>query len=205
MNMFATTGRWAAGLATIAMIVSPRVLFAQAPLTSTPADVTSAANSTASTVTAAFNVTDIALDARNGLNGQALTPQGTPLAGETVVLDDGASQITTATDAAGRFRIDNLRGGAYRVQVAGQTQFCRAWRAGTAPPAANDGLMVVPGAPTVLGQYCGSPVGCGTPVGAGFAGFREAMRNPLVVGGVIAAAIAIPVALHNSNDDEPAS
>ena len=68
--------------------------------------------------------------------------------------------------------------------------------------------MVFQGDPTVLGQNCGAPV-CGTPVcGSPVYGpggrIRNALANPLVVGGIAAAAIAIPVAIHNA-DDDPAS
>ena len=67
--------------------------------------------------------------------------------------------------------------------------------------------MIVEGQQTILGQYCGSPVvGCGSPVSAGMAGCKELLSNPLVIGGLIAAAIAIPIAVHNADDDDdPAS
>jgi hypothetical protein len=221
MSMLANWGRAAAVFATLGTIAAPRIAVAEtpvaAPVTTPPVAPLYLATSPAptatatatDTVTASFQVTDVALDVEGALHGQALTPQGQPLANQAVVLDDGIAQRSATADANGRFRFDAVRGGAYRVSVANQTQFCRAWRYGTAPPAATGGLMVVQGGPTVLGQYCGSPVGCGTPVSGGFfggggGGFRNAMRNPLVVGGVVAAAIAVPVAIANSDDDDDA-
>jgi hypothetical protein len=145
------------------------------------------------------------------------------LAGETVVISDGRQHLSTTTDAKGQFTFTGLRGGAYTVYTSQQTHTCRAWKDGTAPPSATRGLMIVHGNETVLGQNrwertmgrgtncgaqvdCGDQVGCGTPVmGGAFAGARDALRNPLVIGGIVAAAVAIPVAIHNSNDDDPAS
>jgi hypothetical protein len=222
MSLLANWGRAAAVVGTLGTLAAPRLAVAETPVVppvTTPAVAplylaTSAAPTATATatdtVTASFQVTDVALDAEGMLNGQALSPQGQPLANQVVVLDDGVAQRSVTAGADGRFRFDGVRGGAYRVSVANQTQFCRAWRYGTAPPAATGGLMVVQGGPTVLGQYCGSPVGCGTPVSGGFfgggggGGFRNAMRNPLVVGGVVAAAIAVPVAIANSDDDDDA-
>jgi hypothetical protein len=158
---------------------------------------------TALTTTAqAFRIADVALDERCGLTGQAVSLQGAPLAGAQVALDDGRRQWLTTTDAEGNFRFNELRGGNYRLQVGEQTQFCRAWKAGTAPPAANRGLMIVEGQQTVLGQYCGSPVNCGSPVAGGMGRCKDLLSNPLVIGGLIAAAIAIPVAIHNADDDD---
>jgi hypothetical protein len=202
----ATLGRTAAFTATLGMIFTPAVAFAEQPAIARfqPSEtITQPIPTAAATVTAAFNVSDVSLESDGTLRGQAVTAQGQPLANQAIALDNGVTQTTVSTDSQGQFQFDGVRGGAYRVQVADQTQFIRAWTDGTAPPSASRGLMVVEGGPTILGQYCASPVGCGSPVGAGFAGVREAFRNPLVVGGIVAAAIAIPVALHNSDDDDP--
>jgi hypothetical protein len=154
----------------------------------------------------AMRVADVALGADGSLNGQVMTLQGQPLANQPVVITSTRQQAATTTDAKGQFRFAGLRGGAYAVHIGQQTHMCRAWKAGTAPPSATRGLMVVQGHETALGQFCGTPVECGTPVTGGvFAGAREALRNPLVIGGIVAAAIAIPVAVNNSDDDDTAS
>jgi hypothetical protein len=152
-----------------------------------------------------IRVTDVALDQDGGLVGQVVTLQGAPASKARVLLDDGRQQWSAATDAEGKFRFDGLRGGGYRVQSGGQVQFCRAWKDGTAPPAANRGLMLVQGRQTILGQYCGSPVQCGSPV-CGMPDCRQILTSPLFAAGVVAAAIAIPIAIHNADDDDdPAS
>jgi hypothetical protein len=201
MNQFLLIGRVASLTAAVAMAASPGLRAAAAE---NAAPATTALTSAAQ----AFRIADVTLDDQGALTGQAVSLQGAPLAGAQAALDDGRQQWSTTTDAEGNFRFNGVRGGNYRVQVGGQTQFCRAWKAGTAPPAANRGLMIVAGQQTILGQYCGSPVaGCGSPVAAGMAGAKELLSNPLVIGGLIAAAIAIPIAVHNADDDDndPAS
>jgi hypothetical protein len=197
MKWFAQTGR-AATLTASFGLAAPVPALAAEPIR--PASQGAATVTGAKSATPVANVVaDVALDETGALNGQAVNLQGQPLAGATIVLDDGRKQVAATADAQGQFRFDGLRGGAYRVQAGQQMKMCRAWKAGTAPPAANRGLMIVEGDQTVLGQYCA------TPVGGGASRLREIMYNPLVIGGVLAAAIAIPVALHNSDDDDPAS
>jgi hypothetical protein len=213
MKLSQCLGRAAALAATSLSVLSPGLAFAEQPAhvtaaagrvqPTTPSQSTSP--SPAQTITAAFNVSDVALDAQHALRGQALTPQGQPISNQPIVLDDGVTQVAGTTDAQGGFQFTNVRGGTYRVQVAGNTQFLRAWSATAAPPNASQGVMVVGGGTTLLAQYCGNPVTCGSPVRSGFGGFRETLKNPLVVGGIVAAAIAIPVALANTDDDDPAS
>ncbi|MEQ8835464.1 MAG: hypothetical protein RID07_01520, partial [Lacipirellulaceae bacterium] len=102
--------------------------------------------------------------------------------------------------ARGEFRFDNVATGSYQLQVGKQLKPCRVWKQAAAPPKANQGVMLISGEQIVRGQtYCGSPVA------AGYGGFKEAMTHPLVVAGVVAAAIAIPVAIHNSDDDDNSS
>jgi hypothetical protein len=153
---------------------------------------------------------DVALSADGRLTGQAMSLQGQPLAGQSIVISNGRTVASTTTNSKGEFQFAGVRGGAYSVYTGEQTQTCRVWTAAAAPPSATRGLMIVQGDEAVLGQnrgavYCGTPVHCGTPVGGPMTGMREALRNPLVIGGIVAAAIAIPVAIHNSNDDDPAS
>jgi hypothetical protein len=168
-------------------------------------------------------VADVALGMDGLLTGQAINVQGKPLAAETVVISDGRQRLSTTTDAKGQFKFSGLRGGPYTIYTSQQSYSCRAWKEGAAPPSATRGLLIVHGNETVLGQnrwergmgrrtnyaervYCGDEIGCGTPVtGGAFAGVREALQNPLVVGGIVAAAVAIPVAIHNADDDDPAS
>ncbi|MEM9660324.1 MAG: hypothetical protein AAF961_18320, partial [Planctomycetota bacterium] len=124
--------------------------------------------------------------------------------GAEVALNDGRHDILFRTDESGEFRATHLRSGVYRIRVGNQIQVCRVWQQGAAPPSANRGLLFVTNEQVVLGQQCGSPVGCGNAVDCGTC--RPGLAHPLLFGGIVAAAIAIPVAIHNSdNDDPPAS
>ncbi len=109
-----------------------------------------------------------------------------------VAVSDGARDLgTTVTKADGRFEIRGLRGGVLTL-TAGQTKAAvRAWTPKAAPPAARKDVLLVAGQQQTLGQS--------------FGGFRSLITNPWVIAGIVAAAVAIPVAIHNSNDDGPAS
>lgn len=164
-------------------------------------------NTIAANVREAMQITDVELQPQGTFTGQVVNAQGKPLAGAAVTLLGRKQQIKTVTDAQGWFRFTDLSGGAYRLVTGCQQQICRLWADGTAPPQSNKQMLVVfQGDQTVLGQDCGSTV-CGSPVGNSPVGggpvsrVKHALANPLVIGGIIAAAIAIPVAINNSDDD----
>jgi hypothetical protein len=66
----------------------------------------------------------------------------------------------------------------------------RLWAEQTAPPAANDGVLVVHGDDAVRGNSC-------NPCGGGLLGV---LANPWVLAAIVAAAIAIPLALDDDDD-----
>lgn len=197
MKIISRFGRSASLLAVVLMVLQPSLALGQQP----------AAQALASAKLKAepMRTFDVALDADRGLRGQVVDVQGLPVANLPVTMSNAAGQWQAVTDAEGNYRVPDLRGGAYLVRVGDQLKQMRAWSPGTAPPAANRGLMMVHGNQLIRGQaFCGSPVGCGTGVGGG--GIKDVLSHPLVIGGIIAAAIAIPVAIHNSDDDPaPAS
>lgn len=140
---------------------------------------------------------DVALDTHGRLVGQVVNVQGQPQVKAVVSLTDGKQTQQVITNQRGEFRLDNVATGSYQLQVGKQLKPCRVWKQAAAPPQANQGVMLISGDQIVRGQtYCGSPVA------AGYGGFKEAMTHPLIVAGVVAAAIAIPVAIHNSDDDD---
>jgi hypothetical protein len=131
------------------------------------------------------------------LRGRVFNAQGVAISGvDVAVLADDGSTVLSRTTEQGEFAVGGLKGGVYQV-VAGQgCQVIRAWTEGTAPPAAEQQIMIVSDPSVVVGQY--EP---GT-FGYFLQEAKYTLGNPLVVGGIIAAAVAIPVAIHNADDDE---
>jgi hypothetical protein len=144
----------------------------------------------------AFTVTDVALGSGGTLDGQVVDAQGKPLAGTEVAIRHLASEAArTVSDASGRFRVTGLRGGAYEIVAGPRSTVCRLWAAQTAPPSARPAALVVVGDEHVLGQCY--PRTCNR--------LKCWLANPWVIAGIIATAVAIPVALHNCKDDKPHS
>ncbi len=134
---------------------------------------------------------DVALSAGGILRGQVLSPQGRSVSGMRVAVSSGARELGSAvTNADGRFEFSGLRGGVLTLAVGQTSKTVRAWTPKAAPPAARGEVFLVAGQSQTLGQSWG--------------GFRNVITNPWVIAGVVAAAVAIPVAIHNANDD-PAS
>ncbi|QEG36168.1 hypothetical protein Pr1d_34770 [Bythopirellula goksoeyrii] len=149
---------------------------------------------------------DISLQTGGVLSGKVVTAAGNVQPGLPVVVRAGGEELaTTKTDPSGNFQVAGLKGGVVEVAAAGTQGNCRLWAPGTAPPAAQPGLLVVSQDQVVRGQNCGSRVGCGTGVfggqGGGVLGFM--LDHPLVTAGVIGTAIAIPLAL--DDNDSPAT
>jgi len=95
--------------------------------------------------------------------------------------------IRFRTDAAGSFEVAGVGGGAYRLVVGKQDTSLRLWKHGTAPPTAQPILDLRDGNPVHRGQQ---PLSCFLPSG-----------ETILIGLLLAAAIAIPIAVHNSGDD----
>lgn len=127
------------------------------------------------------------------LIGQVVNAEGEPETDVAVDLFSAGKKLATAkTDKRGCFAFTGLPGGIYQLAAAkGQGTF-RMWSPGTAPPAAQPGAVVVAGQDLVRGQllpYQGTRI-------------RSLMTNPLVIAGVVAAAVAIPIAIANADDDD---
>ena len=148
----------------------------------------------------ATNVSDVALAHGGLLTGQFLDAQMKPVSGADVAISSGGHIVaTTATDENGAFAVTGLRSGFHQVTTPDAVENCRLWADGTAPPRAEQGLRIVAGDDAVRGQW-GPP-----PATNNFIKRAKVWgTNPFIVGGVIAAAVAIPVALNN-DDDGPSS
>lgn len=132
-------------------------------------------------------VRDVALESGGRLRGQVLDGQGVPVPGIQVAIAQQGHVIATATtDAQGRFEVTGLRGGVYQVATDRGTAMYRLWAPRTAPPAAASSALIVDDGTIVRG-------GMG---GGGVIGF---LSNPWVLGAIVAAAIAIPLAIDQDN------
>jgi len=131
-------------------------------------------------------VVDIALSDGGMLQGQLVDLQGANVSGVPVSVKTQDRDIaTTTTTADGRFAVKGLRGGVYQVAAGQGHGIYRVWSAGTAPPAAQNGAIVY------------------TQGGMGGGSLKTLLSNPIVIAGVVATAVAVPVALANSRSSSP--
>jgi hypothetical protein len=135
-------------------------------------------------------VKDVALHDGGVLVGQVVDPQGAAKAGTPVTISfDGQTIASTNTGSDGYFAVKGLRGGVHQVATTEGQGAYRLWAAGTAPPAAQEGVLVVAGNDLARGQSTGGP--------------KALLANPLVIAGVVATAVAVPVAVVNSRPASP--
>lgn len=138
------------------------------------------------------SVSDVQLDTGGRLHGLVVNIQGIPVAKATVsIRQPGRELASTRSDALGRFSVSRLRGGTYQLVVGGHGRLVRAWAPDTAPPAAEPFALIIVGADVVRGQL---------PAEEFFA------SDAVVICGLVAAMIALPIAVSNSHGSEaPAS
>ena len=138
-------------------------------------------------------VVDVALGERGTMTGQIVDTQGLGVAEQAVVLLQGDREIAGATtDVQGYFFVEGVPGGVYQLAAGDRAIVLRAWAAGTAPPVAQHGVLVVSGQDVYRGQKAVRSA-------------RNFLAHPVTVVGVVATAIAVPVALHHSRRKSPAS
>jgi hypothetical protein len=142
-------------------------------------------------------IKDAALGKSGILRGSVYNAQGVPLPGvDVAVLTIDGKAVQSRTTEKGEFAVGGLKGGVYQVMAGQGSQVIRAWSEGTAPPTAQRQVLVISDPRVAVGQY--EP---GT-FGYFLQEAKYTLSNPLVMGGIIAAAVAIPVAIHNANDDD---
>lgn len=163
--------RWLAILA-LPLVLCPQLAFA----------VETGAKQTTGQQVQAKKVLDVSMDETGGLLGAVLDTNGRPLANTVVKVTGREWRAEAKTNKDGHFYIRGLRGGNYQFQVANATEAYRIWANKTAPPSAKPGVLIVPGDQVQRGQRP----------------FGEIFANPILITAIVAAAIAIPVAVHNS-------
>ncbi|MFH1921995.1 MAG: carboxypeptidase-like regulatory domain-containing protein [Planctomycetota bacterium] len=132
---------------------------------------------------------DLQLREGGVLIGQVVTPENVPAAGIHVSLRSGGRELNVAkTDKNGYFAFRGLKSGVYQLVTAEGQAGYRVWA--KAPPGAQSLALVVNGIDTVRGQH-------------GMRTFRNLMANPWVIAGLIAVAVAVPVAIHNAKSTSP--
>lgn len=138
---------------------------------------------------------DVALAAGGVLRGQVVDVHGSPVQQAPVSVRHVLGEVrATVTDGSGRFEIAGLRGGTYQIVAGSSAGVFRLWAPQTAPPSAQPAALIVVAGPQVLGQQGPLASWC--------------CAHPLIIAGLIAAAIAIPIAIHNhqiDRDREPVS
>lgn len=144
-------------------------------------------------------VVDVALQEGGVLMGQVVDPQGVPLKNVPVLLRNQKQEITVIkTGPDGYFSMRGLRGGTYQLTAARGHGVYRLWVPGTAPPAARHGALIVAGNDLARGQV-------GKVARGQYGGPKFWLANPWVIAGIVATAVAVPVAIHNAQDSTPAS
>ena len=132
-------------------------------------------------------IRDVALQTGGVMHGQVVDAQGNPCDQVTVRVvrtADATPLAIVQTDSQGRFAVNGLSGGVYRVETPAGASMYRLWAPNTAPPSATTSALVMQGDPTIRGNLGG----------LGWFGWT-------LIGLGVAAAIAIPLAL----DDDDAS
>lgn len=180
-------GRWLAGMAVAGLCL---------PLA--PATAGETVRSAADGSARPAQIRDVELAYGGLLVGRKLDASGRPVAGaEVSIRTEGHTLASTQSDAEGVFAVAKLRGGVHEIATDDSVQVCRLWANGTAPPRTPRSIDVVSGEEVVRGQW-GPPPGNHLLQKA-----KVWATNPLVIGGVVAAAVALPIAL--SDDDGPHS
>jgi hypothetical protein len=165
-------------------IRSALVMLACSGMLATP--LVRAAQPGASPVRSESPARDVALQAAGTLHGQVVDPQGVGRAHVDVAVNKlNQPPVVVTTDAQGRFAVEGLSAGIYQVQTDNCEAAFRVWAPRTAPPVASQAVLLVEDGKVVRGQK-------------GKQRWNFA-AGPWIIGGLAAAAIAIPLALDDGS------
>jgi hypothetical protein len=128
---------------------------------------------------------DVMLGKDGVLRGKLIDIHGQPVAGGRLAIHHRQVMLDRATsDESGTFKLAVKKSGAFLLTVNGTAISCRCWQPEIAPPSARGDLILLAPENAVRGQRP----------------FADVITNPLFIGAVIAAAVAIPIAVANSGD-----
>lgn len=134
-------------------------------------------------------IRDVALQPGGVLNGQVLDEQAVAQGhSKLAVVYQGKPLTVTETDQEGRFMLTGLEPGIYELHLAEGGGAYRVWAPRTAPPAAEQSVLLVQDSRVVRGMHHGN----------GHGGFGW-LANPWVLAGIVALAIGLPLALSNND------
>ena len=103
---------------------------------------------------------DVSLQAGGELRGQILDQQGRPKAFTKIVLWQNQQVVRNAkTDLTGRFIMRGLKPGAYQIQSEVASKSVRLWAPRTAPPVAQQAVLLVTGSETARAQIASGRYG----------------------------------------------
>lgn len=144
---------------------------------------------------------DVMLGNGGVLQGYVVDAQGVPVAKAPITLTTETGEAVVAiADAKGRFGFRGLEGAGYQLHTERGVVNCRAWAAAAAPPQSSATLLLVHDDQLVRGQWAAPPA-----VNGSVSRLKRAMTNPFFVATVVGAAVAIPVAIHNADEDNSGS
>ncbi len=161
-------------IATVSLLVQPAFIAAQQ---NSAADLP--------TIRFAFTVRDVVANDRGMFSAKVVSANGAPLGSQSVSLQRDNQIIATAlSESNGNVTFPGLDTGLYELNVGTSIQYVRLWRPATAPPSAISSLLLVKGQDVERAQqnFCCSLLG----------------QEPIMIGVLIAAGIAIPLAVHES-------
>ncbi len=164
------------------------------------------AQATKSTGVAA-KIPDVKLNSDGLFVAQLVSTTGQPLSGRQLKISDRSNSLTTATTSPqGRVAVPGLNGGVFKVAYGNQSTILRLWTCNAAPPNAVSDLLLVQNQTVTRGQCdCGDVCSGGCDVAMNpdgpnpFSGILG--QEPMMIGLLVAAAVAIPIAVHNSQAD----
>ena len=144
---------------------------------------------TAFAVSPVVQANDVAIRPGGLVVGQVVDAQGVAQAATVVsIQQDQQEVVRTTTDQNGVFAAQGLRGGQYLIVTEQGQGLYRLWAPNTAPPSAQQTAVVVTSPDVMRGQY-----------GGGWINWMSS--HPFITAGIIAAAVAIPVAIAADDDN----